>query len=125
MRYESRVLLLCIDPLIRSDMAESLKKSGVVPLLSASTQEAQTLLSYRSVIAVFCEDLLMRGFCDQLSKITNAPLVVISRAGGRAEYLESVIVGAFEFIALPARLDEVHAVVRRALRAKKHASLTA
>ena len=117
MYREPQVLLLCADPGVRSDMLDCLMRSGAMPLICQSSRDAQDMLARQLVSVTFCEDVLLNLFTRELSPMTRAPLVVISRTGGRAEYLEALTSGAFEFVMLPAPVDEIRAVLRRALRA--------
>lgn len=117
MYREPQVLLLCVDSTVRSDMLDRLMRSGVMPLICQSFKDAQSMLSRQSVSVTFCEDVLLNLFNRELSPMTRAPLVVISRTGGHDEYLEALISGAFEFVRLPAPVDEIRTVLRRAMRA--------
>jgi DNA-binding NtrC family response regulator len=117
MCHEPQVLLLCADPAVRADMLDCLMRSGAMPLVCQTSKDAQNMLSRQSVSVAFCEDVLLNLFNHELSPMNHAPLVVISRTGGRAEYLEALISGAFEFVMLPAPIDEIRTVLRRALRA--------
>jgi DNA-binding NtrC family response regulator len=125
MQDRAQILLLCADPETRSEMAEWIKKSGANPLMPVGVKETRTVLAHNSVSVVFCEDQLVskefRGILSHKpSGISKVPLIVISRTGGWAEYLEALRFGAFEFIALPAEFNDVQAIVRRALRAARY-----
>jgi DNA-binding NtrC family response regulator len=82
-------------------------------VIATSTSDAVSLLRNGSVCVAFCQDDLPGdGFKTVLKAAEHAavPVVICSRFADSSRYLESMQLGAFDFICLPYYYSEVAAV---------------
>jgi DNA-binding NtrC family response regulator len=105
-----------LDALLKA-VAETAK---VLPLTCQSFQEAQEVMRYEHIQAIICEDRLSDGALKDILKLANhrnlpIPVIIASRTGEWQEFLRALRQGAFDYIALPPRLEEVRRVLELAL----------
>lgn len=113
MTYLSRALLACCECRHRQVLAELVARCGLKPVIATSTSYAVSLLASGSVCVAFCQDDLPdAGFKPVLKAANQAtvPVVVCSRLADSPRYLESMRLGAFDFICSPYCYAEVSAV---------------
>lgn len=113
-----RVLVASADPDIGRKLGNVLSECGLDPVLTATLQEAQSLLGKPDISLVFCDAELVDGTFRELLHLTeaaNIPLVVASRVHETRQYLEVMRLGAFDFVASPYRRSEVEHIVATAL----------
>ena len=106
---EHRILLL-----------QAIVQAGMVPLLCESPDEAREAINGENIQVVVCEDLLPESALDAILKQTHSrmrpiPVIVTSRTGEWEEFLTALRLGAFDYLVLPPRQDEVRRVLRLAL----------
>jgi DNA-binding NtrC family response regulator len=89
---------------------------GETPILCSSCEEARSLLAHHRFSAVFCNDELPDGkYVDVVRVAKPAPVVVLSRMGGWASYLDALDAGAFDYIGYPVHHAEVNRILSLAL----------
>jgi DNA-binding NtrC family response regulator len=121
MSYTPKLLILCSDPEGRSAMERALARSPLEKVFAASVVEAREVAEREPVALVFCALDAPDGGFRSLRDATNlwrarVPVVVASRSGDTAEYLDAMRAGAFDFITQPYRSEEVERIVRTALQ---------
>jgi len=124
MGYTPKLLILCSDAEGRSAMERALARSPLERVFAASVVEAREVVEREPVAVVFCaQDAPDGGFRSlrEAASLAGAgagarvPVVVASRCGDTAEYLEAMRAGAFDFITQPYRSEEVERIVMSAL----------
>jgi DNA-binding NtrC family response regulator len=117
----AKVVVICPDSLERRTLLDLLVQCGVELIVSPTVAEADSELRREACDLIFCEHKLPDGnFRDVLRSLElngfALPVVVCSRSGEIAEYLEAMQFGAFDFIAAPYRRSELEWIVRNAIR---------
>jgi DNA-binding NtrC family response regulator len=120
-RFSSLALVACSDREVGRTLADTLAKSGILAVLTASASEACTWLGRERFSLVFCEDCLTDGsYRDVLRAVKfsgrRVPVVVACRVGDWDDYLEAVGLGAFDMVVGPFLARDVDWIVHRALR---------
>lgn len=115
------ILVACFDPAERKALLGLLRGQGCEPALFATVGEVRRMVAQQRAALIICEAQLEDGsFRDVLETVARAgaktPVVVVSRTGDTAEYLEAMQSGAFDFLAYPFRPAEVEWIVSNALR---------
>jgi DNA-binding NtrC family response regulator len=113
MAYLSKALVACCECAHRQVLVKLVARCGLKPLIATSTSDAVSLLGRGSVCVAFCQDDLPGdGFKTVLKAADQAavPVVICSRLADSSRYLESMQLGAFDFICLPYYYPEVAAV---------------
>jgi len=88
-------------------------RCGLKPVTATSATDAISMLGSEAVCVAFCQDDLPgEGFKAVLKAAKRAavPVVVVSRLADPQRYLESMELGAFDFICLPYSGTEVAAL---------------
>ena len=93
----------------------------MIPTLSHSLEESRYILENEEIRIVVCQDQVpQRTFQETLKeagkRANPIPVVVVSRTGGWDEFLCALRQGAFDYLVLPPRLEEVKRVLGLALR---------
>lgn len=106
---EHRILLL-----------QAIVQAGMIPLLCESSDEAREVIKDENIQIVVCEDLLPESALDAILKQIHSrerpiPVIVTSRTGEWEEFLRVLRQGAFDYLVLPPRQDEVRRVLKLAL----------
>jgi two-component system response regulator PilR (NtrC family) len=120
MGYMPKLLILCSDPEGRSAMERALARSPLERVFATSVVEAREVVEREPVALVFCAlDAPDGGFrsLKEVASLAGArvPVVVASRCGDAAEYMDAMQAGAFDFITQPYRSEEVERIVMSAL----------
>ena len=111
-------LVASSDAARRDALAGILVHCGLRPLIAISVNGVRTAFALGRVHLVFCEDELPGGGFRAVMQLASAaapaaPVIVCSRCGDLAQYLEAMEMGAFDFIAPPYRLSEVRFILGR------------
>jgi DNA-binding NtrC family response regulator len=106
---EHRILLL-----------QAIVQAGMIPLLCESSDEAREAIKDENIQVVVCEDRLPESALGAILKQTRSrmrpiPVIVTSRTGEWEEFLRVLRMGAFDYLVLPPRQDEVRRVLKLAL----------
>lgn len=101
-------------------LSEALAADGFVPALCSSMTEARKFIESDDTAIVFCDDCLhdgtLRNVVAEVSKRHRPiPVIAVSRTGEWGEYFEALRIGAFDYLSLPLRSDELDRVVASAL----------
>jgi len=115
-----KALVACCDCGNREALVGLVGRCGLKPIIATSTRDAIAMLSSEAVCVAFCQDDLPGdGFKAVLkeAKRLAVPVVVSSRLADPERYLESMELGAFDFICLP-YYSTVVAALASALRPK-------
>jgi len=104
----------------RASLLKVVTDAGMLPLLCDSPDEAREAMKSENIRVVICEDLLppkaLRAVLKQARNLTKPiPVIVASRTGEWKEFLTALRQGAFDYLVLPPRLDEVKRVLGLAL----------
>jgi DNA-binding NtrC family response regulator len=115
-----KALVACCDCGNRQVLVALVDRYGLKPVIATSTSDAISMLSSEVVCVAFCQDDLPGdGFKAVLkaAKRVAVPVIVSSRLADPERYLESMELGAFDFICLP-YYSTVVAALTSALRHK-------
>jgi DNA-binding NtrC family response regulator len=99
-----KALVACCDCGNRQVLVGLVGRCGLKPVIATSTSDAISMLGSEAVCIAFCQDDLPGdGFKAVLkaAKRVAVPVVVSSRLADPERYLESMELGAFDFICLP------------------------
>ena len=115
-----RVLVLFPSVENRAQLLRAINAAGMVPRLSDSFDDGKRALDDGDVDLVICEDRVSAETIEGTSKHARShgrpiPVIVTSRTGEWAEFLSVLQQGAFDFLPLPPRLEEVRRILRLAL----------
>ena len=115
-----RALVISSSEENRAALSAVLSSEGLVPILSSSMAEACALIEHGDISIVFCDDCLP-GRCLEkvVAKVGERrnpiPVIAVSRTGEWREYLEALRIGAFDYLSMPPRRDELERVLASAL----------
>jgi DNA-binding NtrC family response regulator len=101
-------------------LSEALGAEGFVPALCSSVGEALEFMEADDTAIVFCDDCLHNGclmsvVAEVAKRHRPVPVIAVSRTGEWGEYLEALRIGAFDYLSLPLRTDELDRVLASAL----------
>lgn len=104
----------------RAALSEALAADGFVPTLCSSVAEARKFIESDDIGIVFCDDCLSDGCLKNVvaevrKRQRPVPVIAVSRTGEWHEYLEALRMGAFDYLSLPLKSDELDRVVASAL----------
>jgi DNA-binding NtrC family response regulator len=104
----------------RTSLLKAVAHAGMVPMHCETLEEAREAMKSENIQAVICEDLLPEAALDAILKQARnrtRPIAVIitSRTGEWGEFLKALRQGAFDYLVLPPRLDEVSRVLGLAI----------
>jgi len=108
-----KALVACCECGHRQLLVKLVGQCGLKPVIATSTSDAMSMLGREAMYVAFCQDDLPgEGFKAVLkaAKPLAVPVVVLSRLADPQRYLESMELGAFDFICLPCRNTEVAAI---------------
>lgn len=116
----TRALVISSSEENRAALSAALSSEGLVPMLCSSMAEACTLIERDEVAIVFCDDCLPGGCLEKViakagERRNPIPVIAVSRTGEWHEYLEALRIGAFDYLSLPPRRDELDRVLTSAL----------
>ena len=120
MSYTPKLLILCSDLEGRAALDRALSRSPLEKIFAATVSEARQAVESEPVALVFCAQDAPDGGLHALLDGTDllrahVPVVVASRNGDTADYLDAMRAGAFDFITRPYRSEEVERIVLSAL----------
>ena len=113
MTYLSKALVACCECGHRKVLVNLVARCGLKPVIATSASDAVSLLGSGSACVAFCQDDLPGGGFKAVLKAAEQatlPVVICSRLADSPRYLESMQLGAFDFICLPYYHAEVAAV---------------
>jgi len=104
----------------RAALSEALAADGFVPALCGSMAEARKFIEADDTAIVFCDDRLHDGclksvVAEVAKQHRSIPVIAVSRTGEWDEYFEALTIGAFDYLSLPPRRDELDRVLASAL----------
>lgn len=104
----------------RTALSEALVADGFVPALCGSMAEARKFIEADDTAIVFCDDCLHDGclknvIAEVAKRHRSIRVIAVSRTGEWDEYFEALSMGAFDYLSLPPRRDELHRVLTSAL----------
>jgi len=102
-------------------LSEALGAEGLVPALCSSVGEALKFMEADDTAIVFCDDCLHNGclksvVAEVAERHRTIPVIAVSRTGEWSEYFDALRAGAFDYLSLPLRRDELDRVLASALR---------
>src|SRR5208283_4901316 len=113
MKSQPRALVACCECGNLQVLVDFVARCGLKPKIAKSTSEAISILGKESVCIAFCQDDLPCGGFKPVLKAAqkfDVPVVISSRLDDSQRYLESMQLGAFDFICLPYYYPEVAAL---------------
>jgi DNA-binding NtrC family response regulator len=110
----------CTDPEIRQLLFSMLKEFGVEPALSETLDDTKALLTRGEAAVAFVQPRFSDGsFRDVLGAAdgqkSKVPVIICSEFYDKELYIEAMGLGAFDYLALPYRREEVAWIVNNAL----------
>ena len=114
----TQVLVISPSPENRAALQGVLVATGLAPILCSSLSEGRRFLEDDDIRIVIFDDFLADKGLQAIVKETckrPVPVIAVSRTGEWDECLAALRVGAFDYMALPPRRDEVDRVLRLAL----------
>jgi len=115
-----KALVLSASQENHAALSAVLVSAGLMPVPCSSMAEARKHIGCDDLSIVFCDDCLRDGDLEvvvhEASSLRNpVPVIAMSRTGEWDEFLEALRIGAFDYLALPPRRDEVERVLTSAL----------
>jgi DNA-binding NtrC family response regulator len=115
-----QVLVISPSQENRAALQNVLVASGLAPILCSSLSEGRKFLEDDDIRIVIFDDCLpdkgLQSTVEEMAKRPiPVPVIAVSRTGEWDECLAALRVGAFDYMALPPRRDEVDRVLRLAL----------
>jgi len=103
-----------------SGLLKALAVAGKVPLICHTFEDAQDVLKHHHIQVIICEDHLPRTALDTILKFAKhrrkpIPVIIASRTGEWEEFLRVLRQGAFDYLVLPPRQEEVSRVLELAM----------
>ena len=114
----TQVLVISPSQENRAALQGVLVATGLTPILCSSLSEGRRSLEDDDIRIVIFDDCLPNKGLQAIVKETckrPVPVIAVSRTGEWDECLAALQVGAFDYMALPPRRDEVDRVLRLAL----------
>lgn len=109
----------------RTALSEALAAEGLVPALCSSMIDAHKFLQSDDIGIVFCDDVsdgCLKSVVAEVAKRREPiPVIAVSRTGEWHEYLEALRTGAFDYLSLPLRRNELDRVLGSALSKERPA----
>lgn len=117
----TRALVISASEESRAALSEVLVADGFVPVLCSSMTDARKFIERDDIGIVFCDDCLSDGCLKNVvaevgKRQRPVPVIAVSRTGEWHEYFEALRAGAFDYLSLPLRRDELDRVLASALR---------
>jgi DNA-binding NtrC family response regulator len=119
-----RVLIVSADPILQAAMSEILEECGLKGIPAIGLQELRSIPLRETVVACLCgfslADGTIREVSNYLKNQSNViPIIMVSAPAPIREYgdfLESLSVGAFDFICHPYRVDDIQLILWSAIQ---------
>ena len=101
-------------------LLNAIAEAGKVPVVYHSFEKAQEIMKYEHIQIIICEDHLPAGALEAIFKLAKhrrrpIPVIITSRTGEWGEFLKALRQGAFDYLVLPPRREEVSRVLELAL----------
>ena len=115
-----KILIVDDEPIARDNLAHILKKDGYTPLLAENGQQAIDILKKEEVDLVLT-DLRMRGvdgmavLAETKNLWPSTEVVVITGYASVDTAVEAMRLGAYHYISKPFKINELRAIVEKAL----------
>lgn len=130
----TKALVISASEENRVALSEALAADGFVPALCSSITEARKFIESDDTSIVFCDDCVRDGglknvVAEVAKRHRPIRVIAVSRTGEWDEYFEALSMGAFDYLSLPPRRDELDRVLASALgkrpgdRAKAEAAI--
>ena len=115
-----QVLVISTSKENREALSAALASFGLLPVLCSSMTEACKFIECEDICIVFCDDCLPDGGLGNAvayagNRQRPIPVIGVSRTGEWDEYLEALQTGAFDYLSLPPKRDELDRVIASAL----------
>jgi DNA-binding NtrC family response regulator len=119
-QFRHRVLVLFPSVENRAQLLRAVNAAGMVPRFGDSFEEGKRALDEGDVDLVICEDCVSGETIKETANQARRhgrpiPVVVTSRTGEWAEFLSALQQGAFDYLPLPLRLEEMRRILNLAL----------
>ena len=106
-------------------LLKAIAEAGRVPVVSHSFEEAQEVMKHEHIQVIICEDHLPDGALEAILRLAKhrrrpIPVIITSRTGEWEEFLMALRQGAFDYLVLPPRREEVSRVLELALADSRH-----
>lgn len=116
----TKALVISASEENRALLSETLATDGFVPLLCSSLTDARKFIQSDDIGIVFCDDCLSDGCLKNViaevgKRQKPVPVIAVSRTGEWDEYFEALSMGAFDYLSLPLRRDDLDRVLASAL----------
>ena len=108
-------------------LLKALVEVGKVPLISHTIEDAQDVMKHQHIQVIICEDHLPQTAVDALLKLAKhrrkpIPAIIASRTGEWHEFLRALRQGAFDYLVLPPKQEEVTRVLELAMAESREGS---
>lgn len=117
MTFQPTALVACCECANRQTLVKLVSQCGLKPIIATRTNDAVAILGSESLCVAFCQDDLPGdGFKAVLKAAQEVavPVVISSHLNDSERYLESMRLGAYDFICLPYYYPEVAALTTAA-----------
>jgi ActR/RegA family two-component response regulator len=116
----TKALVISASQENRAALSEALAANGFVPALCSSMAEARKFIESDDTEIVFCDDCVHDGclksvVAEVAKRHRPIRVIAVSRTGEWAEYFDALSMGAFDYLSLPPRRDELDRVLASAL----------
>lgn len=127
---KEKIIIIEDDPGVRFFLEEALKTEGYSPISYESYEAASGNIPRNTGLVIL--DIRLPGMdgltaIDEIKKVLDAPILIITAYGTKKNALEAVKRGAADFFIKPIALDELKIIVKRTLgtrRLKKEVELS-
>jgi len=120
---EVRILVVDDDPSLRRVIGDALRMEGYLPLLAGTQREAEHFLKEERISLALLDVRLPDG--DGLSLLEGwresgreFPVIVFTAQGRMETAIRAIQLGAYDYLEKPFDLEELYALIRRALEEK-------
>lgn len=115
-----QAIVACNNPGLRQLLITVLREFGIQPVLSETLDDLRVLLAQEETVMVFSPPKFRQGsFREVLGTAdgsgSKVPVVVCSEFFDRNLYVETMQLGAFDYLASPCRREDVDWVVNNAV----------
>jgi len=117
-----RPLVLVVFPCNENldGMLKAVAQAGKAPLICHSLEEVQEVMKREHIQIIICEDHLPDLTLEAILKLAKhrkrpIPVIISSRTGEWEELMKALRQGAFDYLVLPPRLEEVSRILELAL----------
>lgn len=120
----TRALVISASEENRAALSEALAADSFEPVLCSSMTDARKFIESDDIGIVFCDDCLSDGclknvVAEARERQKPVPVIAVSRTGEWHEYFEALRAGAFDYLSLPLKRDELDRVLVSALSKKR------